>query len=324
MHRKKRNCFIAVCPQKLILIPMFCFILGTQTIYGGEHLVPSGRTVGMILDTRGLLVLGTGNVEGNSAPCKGILQAGDRLMEANGQVLENKEMLMEVVEKSEGKMIELLLQRKGKEREVAVKPVFSSADDTYKIGAWIRDSMQGIGTVTCYDPTTGIFCALGHGVYDIDTSTLMEIRKGSLVRAELTEIIKGQKGQAGELTGVIHQQEKIGEIDRNTMNGVFGKSENGYFAGETIPTALFSEIKKGKAEILSDLEGEGTRTYEIEIEDIRKNGGREHKDMIIRVTDERLLQLTGGIVQGMGVIDNRGNTKNSENIGFRKSPKDDH
>ena len=262
-------------------------------------LVPSGRTVGVTMDTKGLLVLGTGGVEGEKDPCKGVLQTGDLILAANGQFLENKEMLMETIEKSEGKAISLLIERNGRERNLSVLPVFSAADGAYKIGAWVRDSIQGIGTVTFVDPESGSFGALGHGVYDADTDMLMDIRGGSLTQAELTGIVKGQKGKAGELTGKIDLQEKIAVVEENTETGIFGVSEELLLEGEAIPVADRNEIKEGRAAILSDLEGKGICSYEIEIEAVRKKDSKNHKDMTIRITDERLLQLTGGIVQGM-------------------------
>ena len=266
-------------------------------------LVPSGRIVGVTMDTKGLLVLGTGSVDGeraqNCTPCKGILQAGDLILSVNGQTPENKEMLMETIEKSEGKAISLLVERNGREKNLEVQPVFSTADGVYKIGAWIRDSIQGIGTVTFVDPESGSFGALGHGVYDADTDVLMDIRGGILTQAELTGIVKGQKGKAGELTGKLDLQGKVAEIEKNTETGIYGSAEEVFSAGEAMPTADRKEIKEGKALILSDLGGKGICSYEIKIEDIREKDSKDHKDMTIRITDERLLQLTGGIVQGM-------------------------
>ena len=304
LMRLKKS-FLKVYPMRMFLIPVFsiCFFMQTAQAAQERMLIPSGRTVGITMDTDGLLVLGTGSVNGktkqDTAPCKGILQAGDMILKANGQILENKEMLMEMVEKSDGKAVSLLVERNGRERELSVLPVFSAADGSYKIGAWIRDSIQGIGTVTYIDPNSGTFGALGHGVYDADTDMLMDIREGSLTEAELTGIVKGQKGKTGELTGKIELQEKIGVVEENTETGIFGKAERMLMEQKAIPAAERSEIKKGKAEILSDLEGKGICSYEIEIEGFGKKSSRNHKDMIIRITDERLLRLTGGIVQGM-------------------------
>ena len=298
-----KKLFFTVFPMRKVLIPVFCICFSVQTAQAAQELIPSGRTVGVTMDTKGLLVLGTGSVNGEEkkdfAPCKGILQTGDLILEANGQFMENKEMLMEAVEKSEGKAVSLLVERNGRERELSVLPMFSVADGSYKIGAWIRDSIQGIGTVTYIDPNSGSFGALGHGVYDADTDMLMDIRGGSLTAAELTGIVKGQKGKAGELTGKIDLQGKIGVVEENTETGIFGTAEELFLAGEALPVANRNEIRKGKAEILSDLEGKGVCSYEIEIEGFGKKESRNHKDMTIRITDERLLRLTGGIVQGM-------------------------
>ena len=298
-----KKLFFTVLPMRKVLIPVFCICFSVQTAQAAQELIPLGRTVGVTMDTKGLLVLGTGGILGegekDSAPCKGILQTGDLILEANGQSMENKEMLMEMVEKSEGEAVSLLVERNGKERNLSVRPVFSVADGSYKIGAWVRDSIQGIGTVTYIDPNSGTFGALGHGVYDADTDLLMDIRGGSLTEAELTGIVKGQKGKAGELTGKIELQEKIGVVEENTETGIFGTAERMLMEKKAIPAAERSEIKEGKAEILSDLEGRGICSYEIEIEGFGKKSSRNHKDMTIRITDERLLQLTGGIVQGM-------------------------
>ena len=153
MRLRKKIPFLTVCPKRIFLIPFFCICFLLQTVQAAEPqmLVPVGKTVGVTMDTKGLLVLGTGSVTGEDnciyTPCKGILQAGDLLLEADGQMLENKEMFMEAVEKSQGDPVFLRLERSGREKNLSVTPVFSAADGSYKIGAWIRDSIQGIGTV---------------------------------------------------------------------------------------------------------------------------------------------------------------------------------
>lgn len=148
-------------------------------------------------------------------------------------------------------------------------------------------------------PENGTFGALGHGVYDVDTDDLMVIHGGSVVDTTLTEIVKGEKGAAGELIGQVEMQEKLAAIEKNTETGIYGKAAAGVFAGESYPVATKAEVKKGAAVLLSDLEGKDVQAYAIEIESLEKNGGRQHKDMNIRIMDERLLALTGGIVQGM-------------------------
>lgn len=268
-----------------------------------KELVPVGQTVGVTMDTKGLLVLGIGFVDGENQqvyePSRNVLQTGDLILQADGKELENKEAFLQAVEKSNGKTMTLLLERKGKEKEVKITPAFSTADKTYRLGIWIRDSIQGIGTVTFYDPSDGYFGALGHGVYDVDTGGLMIIREGALLSSDLSQVVKGEKGNPGELTGTVEVAEKLGKIEKNTEVGIYGHMNQNVFDGEAIPIATLDEVKKGEAVLLSDLEGDGVRPYTIQIQSIDRNGGKNHKDMTIKITDKRLLQKTGGIVQGM-------------------------
>ena len=264
-------------------------------------LVPVGKTVGISLDTKGLLVLGTGEVavqENETAePCRGILKSGDLLLKANGKDLINKETFIDIVSQSDGKEITVLLERNGEKKKIAISPIYSRTEQAFKLGVWVRDSIQGIGTITFYDPKTEQFGALGHGVYDVDTGELMTIKNGSILSSELTDIVKGKKGEPGELTGVIQKESILGEVNQNTEVGIYGslRQANAY-GGTPLPIGLKQEIKLGKAEILSNIEGTEIKTYEIEIEKVGKASG---KDMLLRVTDDRLLQKTGGIVQGM-------------------------
>ena len=303
MQQKIRKIFLSVLPFFAVFIPILLGVPQSAQALERRKLIPVGRTVGVTMDTEGLLVLETGSVVGadneSHEPSKGLLKAGDRILQANGEKQENKEAFMKTIQQSEGKPICLRLERNGRQKEVKITPVLSNTAQTYQIGAWIRDSIQGIGTVTYYDAENGTFGALGHGVYDVDTDELMVIHGGSVVDTTLTEIVKGEKGAAGELIGQVEMQEKLAVIEKNTETGIYGKAAAGVFAGESYPVATKAEVKKGAAVLLSDLEGKGVQAYAMEIESLEKNGGRQHKDMNIRIMDERLLALTGGIVQGM-------------------------
>ncbi len=303
MQQKIRKIFLSVLPFFAVFIPILLSVPQSAQALERRKLIPVGRTVGVTMDTEGLLVLETGSVVGadneSHEPSKGLLKAGDRILQANGEKQENKEAFMKTIQQSEGNPICLRLERNGRQKEVKITPVLSNTAQTYQIGAWIRDSIQGIGTVTYYDAENGTFGALGHGVYDVDTDDLMVIHGGSVVDTTLTEIVKGEKGAAGELIGQVEMQEKLAAIEKNTETGIYGKAAAGVFAGEGYPVATKAEVKKGAAVLLSDLEGKGVQAYAMEIESLEKNGGRQHKDMNIRIMDERLLALTGGIVQGM-------------------------
>lgn len=274
-------------------------------------LIPVGKAVGITLDTDGLLVLGTGKVASDDGkntliePAKNLIKTGDLLLEANGVLLVNKETLQAVVKESDGEEISILLERDGKLQRKEIIPVFNPLEQEYKIGLWIRDSIQGIGTITYYDPQTEIFGALGHGVYDVDTGELMPIKQGSLISAELTEIVKGEKGNPGELTGIIQREFLLGEVSHNTSAGVYGIMEREKLEqiipieskeSKAYPIAVKQDIQIGSATILSNIVGEEILEYTIEIQNINGEAGKEMK---IEITDERLLEQTGGIVQGM-------------------------
>lgn len=222
-------------------------------------------------------------------------------MQANGEKQENKEAFMKTHSAERG---ETDLSASGAKRQAEGGEDYTGSKQyradlsDWRIG-FGTPPIQGIGTVTYYDAENGTFGALGHGVYDVDTDELMVIHGGSVVDTTLTEIVKGEKGAAGELIGQVEMQEKLAVIEKNTETGIYGKAAAGVFAGESYPVATKAEVKKGAAVLLSDLEGKDVQAYAIEIESLEKNGGRQHKDMNIRIMDERLLALTGGIVQGM-------------------------
>lgn len=267
------------------------------------ELIASGRTVGVQLDTDGLLVLGTGFVEGENGektePCKGVLKTGDLIQKVNGQEMKNKESFLQAVEHNNEQPIVVEYIRNGKQNTTKIQPVYSPADNAYKLGVWVRDSIQGIGTVTFFDEETNRFGALGHGIYDVDTGGLMSLKQGHITSARLTEIVKGEKGAPGELGGFIAADDVLGDIEKNTEIGIFGSAETEPFTGDSYPIGLRGEVEEEKAVILSNIAGDTVIPYEIEVEQVNHFAKDCNKGMVIRVTDERLLQQTGGIVQGM-------------------------
>ena len=269
------------------------------------ELIPSGLPIGIYIETDGIMVLGTSPIPStdglNYEPAVNILKSGDYIKALNGNPVKNKEELIEEVQKSKGKDITFTLLRNKKKLKVKIKPVKSN-DGEYKIGAWIRDDTQGIGTLTYID-ADGTFGALGHGITDIDTNLLMNIKQGSIHTAKIMQIIKGKSGTPGELVGLINQteKEKIGEILVNTNQGIFGKVENEFkdFANEKpVKIGLKQDIKLGKAYIRCMVENE-IKDYEIEIEKVNLNSSNVSKGLVIRITDEQLINITNGIVQGM-------------------------
>jgi stage IV sporulation protein B len=251
------------------------------------------------------MVLGTGVINGadglNYEPSLNKLKTGDYITKINSTVIHNKEELIEELQQSDGKDVKVTLRRDDKLTEYKITPV-KTGDGEYKIGAWIRDNTQGIGTLTFITPD-GQFGALGHGITDIDTSLLMEIERGYLYNADIMTIIKGKQGVPGELIGLIKQNtdDKIGDILKNSNQGIFGKIGTGFVKAnsyDAIPVGLKQEIKLGPATIFSCVENE-VKEYKINIDKIDLNSQSPNKGMVISITDKVLIEKTGGIVQGM-------------------------
>lgn len=264
-----------------------------------------GAPVGIYLDTKGVYVVDTGMIQtaaGESCcPAQGSVKSGDYIEKVDGKEIATKEELVECISTSGGKEVELGLRRDDQEVSCTVLPV---EDDTgtYRAGIWARNNTQGIGTLTYVDEE-GHFGALGHGISDIDTGELLEITDGVLYDADVLSVVKGTQGSPGELSGVIHYKEgyRIGVIDENSSNGIYGTISGFPLLAEHLTkyeTANRQEVKTGPASILC-FAGGTTKTFEIEIEELRMNDKNINKGMVLRVTDPELLELTGGIVQGM-------------------------
>lgn len=292
----------------IINLKLFGFITFKQVELGvidtGE-LIPCGSPIGIYVETDGVMVLGTGVINGadglNYEPALNKLKTGDYITGINDKPIINKEDLIRAIQDCEGKDLKINIRRENKTTQYVITPI-KTADGEYKIGAWIRDNTQGIGTLTFITPN-GDFGALGHGITDIDTSLIMEIERGYLYSADIMTIVKGKNGVPGELIGLINQNEsdKIGDINKNTNQGIFGTVSNNYVTAnhlKALPVGLKQEIKIGPATILSCVDNE-VKEYEIQIEKIDLNSQSPNKGMVIKITDEKLLELTGGIVQGM-------------------------
>lgn len=278
--------------------------VGIQVI-GETELTPAGIPIGLYVETDGLLVIGVGDFQGSDGisycPAKYILKSGDYILECNGKAVTDKDNFIQDIEKSGGQNILLKIEREGEVQEVSIKPEKNSTGK-YKIGIWVRDNAQGVGTLTYID-SDGNFGALGHGVTDVDTSTLMTVEDGTLYQTEIIAIKKGKVGTPGEMTGmIIYDEDRIlGDIDYNGIEGIFGicnESALKLCSEKSLPIGLKQEIEKGPAQIYCCLNGE-PEYYEIEITGVQLDNDNVNRGIEILVTDVDLLELTGGIVQGM-------------------------
>ncbi|MBC7765689.1 MAG: SpoIVB peptidase, partial [Hyphomonadaceae bacterium] len=236
------------------------------------------------------------------APWKPInLHSGDYITSANQVAINTADALSDAVKLSKGSEMSIDVMRNGKQLHMKIRPVESATDSEYRLGLWVRDSTAGIGTLTFVDPEAKQFAALGHGITDIDTGAMMTVSSGQILRSSILSATKGLRGTPGELKGVFLDETLVsGDIKLNSEYGVYGQYLGAFSAHSgTMPIGLISEIKVGPAYILSNVEGTKVDKFEIQIEKVLPHARRSLKGMVIRVTDPRLLEKTGGIVQGM-------------------------
>ena len=263
--------------------------------------IPLGNAIGLKLYTEGVLIVGMSEIEGKRPYEFSGIKEGDRIISIDNKKIETTEDLIETVNTSKGKEVSIKYVRENSEEVTNITPVQTKQDE-YKLGLWVRDAAAGVGTASFYIPSTGMFASLGHGITDIDTGDLITISNGELVSTNIVSIQKGEKGKPGEIKGSIEGSSKIGEVYKNTSFGIFGKvsNKNSLKVTESEMEILNrDEIKKGKAQIICELEDGKKEHYDIEIQRIYTANNKDNKSMLIKITDERLLERTGGIIQGM-------------------------
>ena len=272
-------------------------------VVDSQMLIPCGTPVGIYIETEGILVIDVveiTDVNGNTAsPTLSKIKKGDYILEANGVKTESKSQLIKAINNSKGEDIVLKIKRNQVESEIKVQAV-QTGNEEYKLGIWIRDDTQGVGMLT-YVTMDGQFAALGHGIHDPDTDELMELSDGALFEAHILDIVKGREKNPGELIGSIYYgiSTKLGKITANTEKGIFGTYEaDDIDLSKAMQIAYKQDIKRGAAEIYTAVDGE-VKAYDIEIIDINLNSKTEEKGFMFKVVDEELLELTGGVVQGM-------------------------
>ena len=267
--------------------------------------IPLGRAVGIELFSDGVLVVGLSEIstqQGAQAPAKDCgLQEGDIITHINSEEVDTIEEVREILQEVGDHQMSIRCLRGEKQLQMTVQAVQCSTDGAYKLGAWIRDSMAGIGTMTFYDPDSGVFGALGHGISDVDTAQLMPLSSGSIMYAEVTDVKKGESGNPGELHGAFQVSQDMGSLYANTQRGVFGYLTDQCLTQgiEPVELAAREQVQVGEATILSNIAGDQVEEYTVEITHIYPENDDDPRNMMIKVTDPRLLEATGGIVQGM-------------------------
>ena len=269
--------------------------------------IPVGNIAGVKLYTSGVLVVGMSEIEGEDKkkykPYENTgIKEGDTITKVNDKEIASTEELMKTVNEAQGQAVQIKYVHLEETKECSIEPVKTSSNE-YKLGLWVRDSAAGVGTVTFYEPSSKTFGALGHGITDIDTEELINIASGEFVTTRVLNITKGESGVPGKIQGTVENQTNIGTIYKNSKFGIYGTVENlsslDIDTSKEMEVALRDEIQLGKATILCSLDNQKVEEYEIEIEKIYKENDYDNKSMQIKVTDERLIEKTGGIIQGM-------------------------
>ena len=270
------------------------------------EVIASGEIIGAKLYTSGVLVVGTSSITGEDGitykPFENTeIQEGDSVLAVNDIIINNTEELINAIENSKGEKIKIKYVKNEQEKECEITPVKDKSGN-YKIGLWVRDSAAGVGTLTFYNEEMQSFAALGHAITDIDTGDIINVSSGEVDDVNIISIVKGQKQQPGKIQGTIKNSNAIGNIYTNTKYGIYGIVKNidnlSIDYSKKMKVASRQEIQEGSATILSGIDGT-VKEYSIEIEKIYLNNNYDNKSMLIKVTDEELINKTGGIIQGM-------------------------
>lgn len=269
-----------------------------------NYVIPGGETIGVKLYTDGILVVYVSEVTGTDgeihAPAKDSdIRENDRILTVDGEKIETNEEFSQIINAKKSS-VHLTVARDEEIIETDISPVVSETDGKYRAGIWVRDSTAGIGTLTFYNPESGGFAALGHAICDSDTMSILKLAEGSLMNCSVVSVKKGEYGTPGELKGCISGGE-IGKILINDNFGIYGLFNENAMSEEKdlIEVATRFQVKEGNASILCDVDGEGVKEYAVEISKVSKSPEPDNKGMVITVTDEELINKTGGIVQGM-------------------------
>lgn len=273
--------------------------------------IPGGQSIGVKLNTDGVLVVGHHLVhteEGEQSPGEiAGIKVGDMITKINGKKIEKMNQVSTIVQEAGEKNEPLIIEVK-REKEVLNKeltPLKAKGEHSYRLGLYIRDSAAGVGTLTFYDPESKKYGALGHVISDVDTQKPIVVHDGQIIRSSVTSIEKGLNGEPGEkLASFSEKRQVLGTINKNSSFGIFGelttdKEIKNEIQDKEMPIALANQVKEGPAKILTVVEGEKVQEYDIEIVSSVPQKFPATKGLVIKVTDPELLEATGGIVQGM-------------------------
>ncbi len=268
-----------------------------------QYVVPCGTLFGLKIFTDGVLVVGMTDVSAESGlvnPAQNAgIKIGDVIISINGEKVNSSGDVASAIEGCNGESVSAQIRRKNMSFEVKITPAKEASDGVYKMGLWVRDSSAGIGTLTFYDPDSGIAAGLGHALCDVDTGEMLPIMSGEMVEAEILGITKGISGDPGEIRGRFKSSVSIGSLVQNSETGVYGVLSE-IKDMETVEVALKQEVEKGAAQIICTVDNDaGPQYFDCTIEKVYYNDDSPTQNIVLKITDEELLEKTGGIIQGM-------------------------
>ncbi len=276
-----------------IFLILICICMLTPEAYAATHLIPVGQVIGLELSDDTVRIAGFDEELGAAAKAAG-LRVGDKIVKMDGRIIHCTEDVRRALDQCRG-AVKLQIHRGGKFQTVSMMP--SITQEGPKLGLYLKQGVTGIGTITWYDPETGKFGTLGHGVNGAD-GELLQMVSGRAYKAKVASVRPGKAGTPGQLRGAVEGGQIVGQLQGNTQRGVFGTSEAGW-QGQAIPVAKAQEVKVGKATIRSTVSGDHMQEYSVEILKIYPTAKSAGRNLLIKVTDPQLLEATGGIVQGM-------------------------
>ncbi|MFV0275068.1 MAG: SpoIVB peptidase [Bacilli bacterium] len=286
--RLKSICMYSLCLMLILPLNLFAY---------SDYIIPGGQTVGIKLQTKGVMVVGFYDVNGKNVASNSSLKVGDVITSINGNSVQKVDQLVKYTKKEE--TLTITYVRNSKEYSTTLKVIKDNKDNLNKTGLYVKDSINGLGTLTYIDPNTKIYGALGHEIIEKSTGDVLNSNDGLVFKSEVTKIIKSTRGSPGEKNATFNFNDILGTVKENTISGIFGNYVEKLPNKKALKVASKDEIKLGKAEIYTVLDGITPEAFKINITKIELDNNKKTKNFLFEITDKTLLEKTGGIVQGM-------------------------
>lgn len=289
--------FFKKIKNNILLTLMFTlFIIPTYTLAYSDYILAGGENIGIELNSKGVIIVGTYEVNGKNPAKEAGIHAGDKITKINNKEVSSIEEMLNIVEKTTNKEnIDITYLRAGKENKTTLR-LTKTNDNIYKTGLYVKDTISGVGTLTYIDPNTKLFGALGHEIIEKNTGQKLEIKDGKIYSSTVTGITRSDIGKPGEKNARYDSSNIFGKVKENTTNGIFGNYTSTLPNKKLYKVAKDNEVKMGDATILTVIDGNIVESFGINILKVSTN---EVKNILFEITDSRLLKKTGGIVQGM-------------------------